>query len=90
VTIVWLGRDDNQPTGLSGASGAMLLWADIMEKLDLAPTYPVNRGRIQFVKIDERGRYAQGCIGGRALPFIEGTVPRKRAPCAVISQQQGR
>lgn len=87
VTVVWMGRDDNQPTGLSGAGGAMLLWADIMEKLDLAPTYPVERDRIRFVKVDERGRFAQGCISGRRLPFIEGTVPRQRAPCAAASLQ---
>lgn len=85
VTVVWIGRDDNGKTGLSGASGAMLLWADIMERLDLAPTSPVNRGRTQFAKIDEQGRLAKGCINGRRLPFIEGTVPRRTAPCAITS-----
>jgi penicillin-binding protein 1B len=88
VTITWIGRDDNEPTGLSGASGAMLLWADIMEKLDLTPTYPVQRGRVRFAKIDERGRYAGGCVNGRQLPFIEGTVPVESAPCAVSSVRQ--
>lgn len=87
VTIVWIGRDDNQPTGLSGASGAMLLWADIMEQLGLTPTYPVERGQIRFTQIDERGRFARGCTGARNLPFIDGTVPRQRAPCAVFSMQ---
>lgn len=85
VTIVWIGRDDNEPTGLSGASGAMLLWADIMERLDLTPTFPVNRGRVRFAKIDEQGRFAGGCVNGRRLPFVEGTVPAATAPCAVSS-----
>ncbi len=85
VTVVWVGRDDNKSTGLSGASGAMLLWADIMQKLDLTPTYPVKRNRIRFVKVDDRGRFAQGCINGRYLPFVEGTAPGKSAPCAVRS-----
>jgi len=87
VTVVWIGRDDNQPTGLSGAGGAMLLWADIMDKLDLTPTYPVQRDRIRFVRVDDQGRNAQGCINGRRLPFVDGTVPRTRAPCAVTSLQ---
>jgi len=82
VTVVWIGRDDNQPTGLSGAAGAMLLWADIMEALELTPTYRVDRGRTRFVKIDEQGRYARGCVNGRELPFIEGTEPARAAPCA--------
>ncbi len=87
VTVVWIGRDDNEPTGLSGAGGAMLLWGDIMEKLELAPTYPVERDRIRFVKVDERGRFAGGCVNGRRLPFIEGAVPTRNAPCAVTSAQ---
>jgi len=82
VTVVWIGRDDNQPTGLSGASGAMLLWADIMEALNLTPTQQVNRGRTRFVKIDSQGRDARGCVNGRELPFIEGTMPVRTAPCA--------
>lgn len=85
VAVVWIGRDDNEPTGLSGAGGAMLLWGDIMERLELSPTYPVERDRIRFVKVDERGRYAEGCVNGRRLPFIEGTVPSRKAPCAAAS-----
>lgn len=87
VTIVWVGRDDNKSTGLSGASGAMLLWADVMSELDLTPTYPVERKRVHFVKVDERGRYAQGCVNGRTLPFVEGTEPRRMAPCARTSSR---
>jgi len=90
VTVVWIGRDDNKPTGLSGAGGAMRLWADIMDELELTPTYPVKRGRVRFVQVDDHGRYARGCINGRRLPFIKGTVPRQRAPCAVSSLQPSR
>jgi len=82
VTVVWMGRDDNEPTGLTGSSGAMLLWGDIMAQLDLTPTYPVNRQRIQFVEIDDQGRRAQGCVSTRKLPFLIGTIPRTKAPCA--------
>jgi len=30
LTVVWLGRDDNKPTNLTGSSGALRVWADIM------------------------------------------------------------
>ncbi len=30
LTVVWLGRDDNKPAGLSGASGALRVWTDVM------------------------------------------------------------
>ena len=32
LTVVWLGRDDNQPTYLSGSAGALRVWADIMHR----------------------------------------------------------
>lgn len=35
--VVWIGRDDNAPTGLTGASGAMRLWDAIMGDVDIAP-----------------------------------------------------
>jgi len=30
LTVVWVGYDDNEPTGLTGASGALPVWAHIM------------------------------------------------------------
>ncbi|MCP4389695.1 MAG: penicillin-binding protein 1B, partial [Gammaproteobacteria bacterium] len=31
LSVVWLGRDDNQPINLTGASGALRVWSDIMQ-----------------------------------------------------------
>ena len=33
LATVWVGRDDNKPTPLSGSSGAMLLWAQLLKNL---------------------------------------------------------
>ena len=30
LTVVWLGRDDNQPTGLSGATGALVVFGELL------------------------------------------------------------
>ena len=35
LTVIWVGRDDNQSTGLTGASGAAKLWAKTMQGLPL-------------------------------------------------------
>lgn len=86
VTVVWMGRDDNQPSGLNGSSGAMLLWADIMSQLDLTPTYPVKRARIRFTDVDAKGRQARGCVSNRNLPFIKGSEPNEKAPCAKLER----
>jgi len=47
LALVWVGRDDNKPMGLSGGEGAMVVWADFMRTLrpqSLAPAVPKNVG----------------------------------------------
>jgi penicillin-binding protein 1B len=34
VAVVWVGYDDNRPTGFTGSSGALTVWARIMANLD--------------------------------------------------------
>ena len=33
LAVVWLGHDDNSPAGLTGASGALSVWTDLMLRL---------------------------------------------------------
>lgn len=82
LTVVWVGRDDNASTRLSGASGAMSVWSEIMARLHLQPVdLPVSDG-IEFVAVDQSGLLAQGCPGATVLPFAYGTAPQTRAGCA--------
>ena len=32
-----MGRDDNKPMGLSGSTGALRVWGDIMASIDAQP-----------------------------------------------------
>jgi penicillin-binding protein 1B len=83
LAVVWLGRDDNKPAGLSGASGALLVWGDIMQRIEarsLAPRPPVG---VQWQWIDPDTGYAatQACPSAVHLPFIAGTGPTRVASC---------
>ncbi len=40
LTVVWVGYDDNRPTGLTGASGALPLWWSFMKKY--GSTFPAD------------------------------------------------
>ncbi len=37
VAVVWVGYDDNRPTGFTGSSGALTVWARVMANLDTTP-----------------------------------------------------
>ena len=34
LSVVWMGRDDNGKTPLTGGTGALQLWTDVMSELD--------------------------------------------------------
>jgi penicillin-binding protein 1B len=82
LTVVWVGFDDNQPHGLSGAQAALPIWADFMRQaIDAYPqqgfTVP---GGVEFADIDAtNGRLAtRFCPVVRRETFLTGTLPE---PC---------
>ena len=71
VAVAWVGRDDNQPTGLTGSSGALRLWARLFATLPTRPLQPLQPDDIEWARADiERGvLLAEDCPGGDWLPF---------------------
>lgn len=87
LAVVWVGRDDNGSTGLSGASGAMRVWHALMRRLDLEPLAQPRPEDIVTVVVDlPSGKLADdGCDGARPLPFMRGSAPREQARCATLA-----
>ena len=83
LAVVWVGRDDNRPAGLTGASGAMAIWGRIMRALDPEPLAVQPPPGVSYFWIDpETGRLsAETCPGALAMPCIEGSEPRQWADC---------
>ncbi len=42
LSVVWVGYDDNRATGLTGAAGALPVWADTLARLKSASFEPVS------------------------------------------------
>jgi penicillin-binding protein 1B len=84
LAVVWIGHDDNRPTGLTGASGALTVWGQMMASLDLEPLLPAAPEGVEIVRIDPQSRLRaeSGCAGAVELPYVRGTAPVDNAPCS--------
>ncbi|MCF6210379.1 MAG: penicillin-binding protein 1B [Gammaproteobacteria bacterium] len=84
LAVVWLGRDDNRPAGLTGARGALRVWADTLRRLDVQSFEPPAPLGIEWVWVDAHTglRIAEDCSSAVRLPFAKGTAPRERVRCA--------
>ncbi len=89
VAVVWVGRDDNKTTGLTGASGAMSVWGDMMKNIQPEPLQPTVPEDIEMVNVDpvSGGRYDGDCKAGVPMPFIKGSAPTQTIPCAIVSAE---
>jgi penicillin-binding protein 1B len=87
VAVAWVGRDDNAPTGLTGASGAMPVWADLMRGIDNVSLQLTPPPGIEYHWVDGAGRLsAESCDGVVAFPYIAGSQPAVMSDC---TEQQG-
>jgi len=84
MAVVWVGRDDNHSVGLTGASGAMQVWGDMMRRVGPEPLVLQPPANVVTAWIDPATglRADSECTGAVSLPFIRGSAPTRRAPCA--------
>jgi penicillin-binding protein 1B len=84
LAIVWIGYDDNRAARLTGAAAALPVWGELMASLDPEPLALPKPEGIENVLIDPQSglRADSGCDGALELPFMNGSAPTERAPCA--------
>jgi penicillin-binding protein 1B len=82
LAVVWLGRDDNQPSQLTGATGALKVWRDLFLKL--------NEPSVNLALPDELvwGYKNEGffssfsdCQNKDLIPFYEDQLPKDYKVC---------
>lgn len=79
VAVAWVGRDDNEPTGLTGATGALQVWGSALSRVSLAPLELIPPETVVFVQVDPKTglQPGQGCAAMELAeaPFMRGFEP---------------
>lgn len=79
LAVIWVGNDQNAPTGLYGATGAMRVWSGLFSRLPSAPLQIDSKG-IDVQWVADAHTTDPGCPGARRLGFVSGFAPPYQ-PC---------
>jgi penicillin-binding protein 1B len=91
MAVVWMGRDDNKPTRLTGATGALKGWMSFMAETSHVPLNFEAPAGISYAWVDDATGLlsAENCDGARYIPFMEGTEPTAQGPsCSPLDAAQ--
>jgi penicillin-binding protein 1B len=92
VMVVWVGYDDNRSTGLTGAGGALKIWASIMGDLSSTSYDPAPPSDLEEKWIDYgTGSLTKGnCKNAVRLALPPDTQLRRRSGCSLDISRMGQ
>ena len=92
LSVVWLGRDDNKPIGLTGSTGALQVWVELMKQISKQPVVLIPPENITTAWVDSfNGLLAnQACKRAKEYPYLIGSEPTAYSTCGqeVIEQDK--
>lgn len=84
LAVVWVGDDQNRPTGLTGASGAMKVWSAIFRDLPSEPLKVSGEGlESAWLAADAPVQTDPECEGARQFWFVAGYSPAEHRGCTL-------
>lgn len=83
LIVAWLGTDDNQSTGLTGASGALPIWSEIMKKIRTRPFSFAYDDELEYYYVEaEKGLLVdEDCSTAAYLAFRKNNTPEEYGSC---------
>ncbi len=85
LAVVWMGNDQNEATGLYGATGAMRVWSDMFSRLPSAPL-EVGEGGLDWRWVAQGYSTDADCPQARRYAFVPGFAPGYQ-PCHYASPE---
>jgi penicillin-binding protein 1B len=88
--VVWMGRDDNGKTPLTGATGALQVWTSFMRSAMPTPLDTTPPDNVTHAWVDPYSGQGsdQSCPGALQMPYIRGSEPAAGVPCGIPQQLQ--
>ncbi|MGN6328488.1 MAG: penicillin-binding protein 1B [Rhodanobacter sp.] len=89
LAVFWMGRDDNKPAGLFGATGGLRAWRELFAKLPTRPLSSAPGSGLEMAWINPAtGRRTEPqCDGAQQVPVVTGSLPAEVDGCAWQSVQ---
>ncbi|MFA6229579.1 MAG: penicillin-binding protein 1B [Rhodanobacter sp.] len=83
LAVFWMGRDDNKPTTLFGASGGLRAWRYLFAKLPSTPlsAAPGPGLEMAWVNPADGKRTEPQCQGAQQVPLVAGSLPTETQGC---------
>ena len=92
LSTIWIGHDGNQTTGLSGSSGALQVWSDMVRELGVESLEPPRARNIVYEKVNLRDKSVVpfSCESGVMMPFVSVSNPQRLDSCGITSGEIAR
>ena len=83
LSVVWIGRDDNKPIGLTGSTGALPLWTALMQQISTQPVNLIPPDNVKLLWVDPGSGLLtrKGCGRSKQYPYISGSEPTSYSSC---------
>ncbi|NOG59176.1 MAG: penicillin-binding protein 1B [Proteobacteria bacterium] len=75
LAVVWVGRDDNKTAKLTGSTGAMQIWLDVMKIIKPVPLGLIEPEEIDWYEFPDMSNPPDSCYGTKAYPFVSKNPP---------------
>ena len=85
LSVVWVGRDDNKPTGLTGTTGALRIWNEMTQAEGSDPLSLIETDQWLAIEFDTGLRAAASCADVVVLPIRQPDTLQAKSSCGIQS-----
>jgi penicillin-binding protein 1B len=83
LSVVWVGADNNTPIGLTGSSGAMKVWDEIITHLGIHPLHHPPGDDLQTIDYETGLLAREGCADVVQVSLPDDATLRSKAGCGI-------